>query len=147
MVSRLITLSIHLALPPNTPNVVFFSSRPQIIDLYFLSLSGGVMIYFDRIEVVNYLIPSAGNPHQPVCLSSTPCSFLFRTWSQRGLVVPGSCVFSFSELFVFPLCSIRHSEELHSGLRQSSDLQQGPPRAQSVLQRSLVAGGVYRLVW
>lgn len=26
-----------------------------------LSLSGGVMIYFDRIEVVNYLIPSAGN--------------------------------------------------------------------------------------
>lgn len=27
----------------------------------FLSYSGGVMIYFDRIEVVNYLIPSAGN--------------------------------------------------------------------------------------
>lgn len=28
--------------------------------MYVLSFSGGVMIYFDRIEVVNYLIPSAG---------------------------------------------------------------------------------------
>lgn len=26
----------------------------------FLAHSGGVMIYFDRIEVVNYLVPSAG---------------------------------------------------------------------------------------
>lgn len=26
----------------------------------FLSFSGGVMIYFDRIEVVNYLVPAAG---------------------------------------------------------------------------------------
>lgn len=47
----------------------------------FLSLSGGVMIYFDRIEVVNYLIPSAGNisgaqagqKHQTQCLSSNLC--------------------------------------------------------------------------
>lgn len=133
------------------------TSRSQIIDgVYFLSLSGGVMIYFDRIEVVNYLIPSAGNltgvqPKTPTSVFILSCSFLFHTWSRRGtdrrgLVVPETCVFS-SELFVFPLCSVRHSEELHSGLRQSSDLQQGAPRAQSVLQRSLVAGGVYRLVW
>jgi hypothetical protein len=26
----------------------------------FIYFSGGVMIYFDRIEVVNYLVPSAG---------------------------------------------------------------------------------------
>lgn len=31
-----------------------------IFCIFFLSFSGGVMIYFDRIEVVNYLIPSAG---------------------------------------------------------------------------------------
>lgn len=28
-----------------------------------LSFSGGVMIYFDRIEVVNFLVPSAGMEH------------------------------------------------------------------------------------
>lgn len=30
-----------------------------VIDISFLH-SGGVMIYFDRIEVVNMLVPSAG---------------------------------------------------------------------------------------
>lgn len=30
---------------------------------FAVSFSGGVMIYFDRIEVVNYLIPSAGKIH------------------------------------------------------------------------------------
>ena len=28
--------------------------------ILFYLFSGGVMIYFDRIEVVNYLVPSAG---------------------------------------------------------------------------------------
>uniref|UniRef100_A0A8C8JQY5 Band 7 domain-containing protein n=2 Tax=Oncorhynchus TaxID=8016 RepID=A0A8C8JQY5_ONCTS len=32
---------------------------------------GGVMIYFDRIEVVNYLVPSAGTSQQLFVLSST----------------------------------------------------------------------------
>lgn len=31
-----------------------------IVVVYFLGSSGGVMIYFDRIEVVNYLVPAAG---------------------------------------------------------------------------------------
>lgn len=32
----------------------------NIIFLFFSLCSGGVMIYFDRIEVVNFLIQSAG---------------------------------------------------------------------------------------
>lgn len=32
----------------------------SVMLLFSMFFSGGVMIYFDRIEVVNYLIPSAG---------------------------------------------------------------------------------------
>lgn len=98
------------------------------------------MIYFDRIEVVNYLIPSAGNltsvqpakninqcvyPKLPVHLVSQ------LTWHGQTqqmfffFLRPNVC-FSLSEP-LFSLCSVRHSEELHRGLRQSFDIQQGSP--------------------
>lgn len=64
----------------------------------FLSLhSGGVMIYFDRIEVVNMLVPSAGTTgldlfiYKQTGLSGTLC----------GKIIPGFC------------CSGGHCEELH----------------------------------
>uniref|UniRef100_A0AAQ5XRU6 Band 7 domain-containing protein n=1 Tax=Amphiprion ocellaris TaxID=80972 RepID=A0AAQ5XRU6_AMPOC len=50
----------HLMLPfITTYKSVQVRSQTTMIILYFLSFSGGVMIYFDRIEVVNYLVPSA----------------------------------------------------------------------------------------
>lgn len=79
VVSRFITLCIHLVprtLPRNALDIVLHQHAAvrdssaqsilarcicQVADvLYLLSFSGGVMIYFDRIEVVNYLVPSAG---------------------------------------------------------------------------------------
>lgn len=47
----------------------------------------------------------------------------------------------------FRPCSLRHSEELYRRLRQSFDIQQGSPRTQPVLQRSLPAGGLHWPVW
>lgn len=44
-----------------------------VFNTHFVLPSGGVMIYFDRIEVVNMLVPSAGTkcPDFHYCLSSS----------------------------------------------------------------------------
>uniref|UniRef100_A0A8C7CA75 ER lipid raft associated 2 n=1 Tax=Oncorhynchus kisutch TaxID=8019 RepID=A0A8C7CA75_ONCKI len=46
----------HLMMPFITN---FKSVQVRMISILFYLFSGGVMIYFDRIEVVNYLVPSA----------------------------------------------------------------------------------------
>lgn len=120
----------------------------QVVDVAcFLSLSGGVMIYFDRIEVVNYLIPSAGNSSSAQRAKNIKRSVYSPTYVcahlETHLVAAQLNVF----VCVFPPCSVRHREELHGRLRQSPDIQQGPPRAQPVLQCPLAAGGLHRPVW
>lgn len=91
--------------------------------------SGGVMIYFDRIEVVNMLVPSAGKS-----LILALIFFLIRGY------------FVLFMHFICLLFSNWHSEELHCRLWQDSHLQQNSPWAEPVLQRTHTAGGLYRAV-
>lgn len=46
----------------------------------FMSFSGGVMIYFDRIEVVNYLVPAAGTYMSVQQNKNISLASLFTIW-------------------------------------------------------------------
>lgn len=98
--------------------------------------SGGVMIYFDRIEVVNMLVPSAGTTRS-YCKSP---SFGWNIACASCSTLNNCCICSF-------VCSGGNCEELHSRLWQNSHFQQNSPWTQPVLQRAHITGSLHRAVW
>lgn len=94
------------------------------------------MIYFDRIEVVNMLVPSAGRncSKVPYFVNSLALS---ATLHYNHLTVA----------FVFLICSCGYCEELHCWLWQNSNFQQDPPWTEPVLQCAHTTGGLHWVVW
>lgn len=96
------------------------------------------MIYFDRIEVVNMLVTSAGTITEVPCLIPYLVQLL-NLWTPQHSS-------SLTVAYVY-YCSGGHCKELHCWLWQNSHLQQDSPWTEPILQCAYITGGLHWIVW